>query len=191
MKKLGLFLILIGIVATFSGCNEKIDEPENAPVNQDEIVQEEKRIVKTGEIPSEVFEWNEAASYTGDVDGDGTDEVVMLLTSAEQEDGEFLWNDGQNWALYVDDREDDYLFLKKYLNTGSVYFEVLDYYMDEGTEPVISVVESAGAGFSVKNYRFSPTDKGYIETVVYDTKDVTAGGTNRRYSSFPEYRKEQ
>ena len=191
MKKLGLFLILVGIVAAISGCDGKVNEPEKVPVNENEVVQTETKIVKTGEIPSEVFEWNEAASYTGDVDGDGTDEVVMLLTSAEQEDGEFLWNDGQSWALYVDDREDDYLFLKKYLNTGSVYFEVLDYYMEEGTQPVISVVESTGAGFSVKNYRFSSTDKGYIETVIYDTKDETAGGTNRRYSSFPEYRTEQ
>ena len=183
--------MLIGIVMAVSACDGKINEPEKVPVNENEIVQEEKKIVKTGEVPSEVLEWNEAASYTGDVDGDGTDEVVMLLTSAEQENGEFLWNDGQDWALYVDDREDDYLFLKKYLNTGSVYFEVLDYYMDEGTQPVISVIESAGAGFSVKNYKYSSTDKGYIETIVYDTKDVTAGGTNRRYSSFPEYRKEQ
>ena len=59
--------------------------------------------------------------------------------------------------------------------------------MDEGTVPAINVVESTGAGFSVKNYGFSAGDKGYIETVIYDTKDVAAGGTNRRYSSFPEY----
>lgn len=191
MKKSILALMLTGLIVLTSGCGEKVETPGINDPEQNETVQPEKKIVKKGEIPLEVLEWNEAASYTGDVDGDGTDEVVMLLTSAEQEDGEFLWNDGQNWALYVDDREDDYLFLKKYLNAGSVYFEVLDYYMDEGTQPVISVVESTGAGFSVKNYRFSSTDKGYIETVVYDTKDVTEGGTNRRYSSFPEYRKEQ
>ncbi len=188
MKKFRLLLVLLGIIVTVSGCGKKIETPEENPTNTDEVIETKTTVIKAGEIPAEIFEWNEVASYTGDVDGDGTDEVVTLVTSAEyDEDGEFLWNDGQNWALYVDDREEDYLFFKKYINIGSVYFEVLDYYMDEGTVPAINVVESTGAGFSVKNYGFSSDDKGYIETVIYDTKDVAAGGTNRRYSSFPEY----
>ena len=110
------------------------------------------------------------------------------MTSAEyDDDGEFFWNDGQDWALYVDDRDTKYLLLKSYINAGSPYFEVSDYYLKDGAKPEISLIVSSGAGFSMKNYCFSEDENGYVESVIFDTKDVTEGGINRRYSSIPEY----
>ncbi len=110
------------------------------------------------------------------------------MTSAESDkDGEFFWNDGQNWAVFVDDREDKYLLMNDYLNAGTPYFEISDYYLKDGAKPEISLIISSGAGFSIKNYCFSESDGGYVESVIYDTKDVTEGGINRRFTSIPGY----
>ena len=124
-------------------------------------------------------------SYVGDTDGDGTDEKVILATSAERNSkGEFLWNDGQNWALYVDDKEEGtYVLYDGFVQAGN--FEgaikaIKEYW------GAISVIVSTGAGFSLKNYTFNKENKTYTEEELYDTKNVTEGGINRRFTSIPE-----
>ncbi len=186
MKKFRLLLVAFAVLMILSGCktDQGAIDVEKPPVDT------EKTVVKASRIPDEVYSWNRVSEYVGDIDGDGTDEKVVLMTSAERnEDGEFLWNDGQNWALYVDGKA-DYLFLKEYLNTGNVYFEVSDYYMKNGAKPKLNVIVSTGAGFSLKSYEFSELDEGYVEESVYSTKEVTEGGINRRFSSFPQYQNE-
>ncbi len=187
MKKFGLVLALLGLILVFGGCNKDTTEP---PVDTP-VTETEKVVIKPSVISDDVLEWHEVCQYTGDVDGDGIDENVVLRTSAEyDEDGEFLWNDGQDWALYVDDRDEDYVLLKTFLNAGSPYFEVSDYYMEDGAEPRINVITSTGAGFSVKSYLFSQEAEGFVEETIYNTQNITAGGINTRFSSFPSYAKE-
>lgn len=186
MKKLKVILMMVAIVMVVSACSGNVKKPQDpvdGPTSQEEAV-----VIRSSEIPDEVLGWNEVSRYTGDVDGDGIDENVVLVTSAEcDDDGEFFWNDGQNWAFFVDDRDDKYLLMNGYLNAGAPYFEISDYYLKDGAKPEISLIVSTGAGFSMKNYCFSETEKGYVENVIFDTKDVTEGGINRRYSSIPEY----
>jgi len=186
VKKFKLLLVLTLVVLAVSACNKNTDVTEK-PVTEPTI-EDKAEVIKSTEISADVLSWNEVASYTGDLDGDGTDEKIMLVTSADRDrDGDFLWNDGQNWALYIDDREEDYLLFNQYLSAGYPYFEISDYYMKDGAEPKINITVSTGSGFSVLNYGFSKTDGGYVKTVVYDTAKITEGGINRRYSSFPEY----
>lgn len=187
MKKFSFLFYIIGVLLILSGCKTSNYEPEI--IEHPDV--EELTVIKPSEIPDEVYSWNKVSEYVGDINGDGEEEKVVLATSAEyNKDGEFLWNDGQNWALYVNANDSDYLFLKEYLNTGSVYFEVSDYYMKNGAEPKINVIVSTGAGFSMKSYGFSAAEGGFVEEEVYSTKAVTEGGINRRFSSFPEYRNE-
>ena len=189
MKKVKLIFILVLVVLSFSGCKKNTEVPEN-PVTEP-VSEIEAELIKATEIPADILELNEVCSYTGDVDGDGADEKILLVTSAERDrSGEFFWNDGQNWALYVDDKDKDYLLYKQYLSAGFPYFEISDYYMNEGTETQIKLIISTGASFAVSNYTFSGTDEGYVKTVVYDTTQITDGGINRRFSSLPEYHTE-
>ena len=186
MKKIKLLFVLALVVLAVSGCNKNTDVTEN-PVTEPGI-ESKAEVIKATEISADVLDRNEVASFTGDLDGDGADERVVLVTSADRDnDGEFLWNDGQNWALYVDDREEDYLLFNQYLSAGYPYFEVSDYYTENGAEPKIKIIVSTGAGFSVTSYGFSKTEGGYVKDMIYDTAEITEGGINRRYSSFPEY----
>ncbi len=189
MKKFKLLLVLTLVVLAVSGCNKNTNIPEKPVTEQG--VENKAEIIKSTEISADILDWNEVSAYTGDLDGDGADEKISLVTSAERDrDGDFLWNDGQNWALYVDDREEDYLLFNRYLNAGYPYFEVSDYYMKDGAEPKINIIVSTGSGFSVTSYGFSKADGGYAKTVIYDTAEITEGGINRKYSSFPEYDEE-
>jgi hypothetical protein len=154
-------------------------------------IESKNEIIKPSEIPAEVLGWNTVESYTSDIDNDGVTEEVVLVTSAERDkDGEFFWNDGQNWALYIDGKE-DYLLYNQYLSTGFPYFEISDYYLKDGTKTHIKLIVSTGASFSVSNYGFSGADGGYVKTVIYDTANVTEGGINRIFSSLPDYDTEE
>ncbi len=186
MKKIKLLFVFILIVLAFSGCNKNTDVSENHITEPS--VESKTEVIKSEEVSADILDWNEVSKFTGDLDGDGADENIMLVTSAERDkDGKFLWNDGQNWALYIDDREEDFLLFNQYLSAGYPYFEVSDYYTKNGAEPKIKLIISTGASFSVANYEFSKTDNGYKKNIIYDTAEITDGGINRRYSSFPEY----
>ncbi|MBR5614267.1 MAG: hypothetical protein IKW64_03065 [Clostridia bacterium] len=190
MKTLRLTLVTLMLIFALTGCNgnntqtPQVQESENALQNE-AVVQQQ--VVRAQTLPAGIAGFTEVTSYTGDVDADGIDERVVLSTEAEREpNGEFLWNDGQDWALYVEDTNGVYVLLDQYIQAGNAYFEVSDYYMKDGAEPKISVMITTGAGFSLKTYGFSKTENGYAEETVYDTGSVTESGINRRFSSFPE-----
>lgn len=190
MKKIKFLLVLTAVFVLLSGCGKENVEPAASNESNQESQQHEVKMVeiKSSTLNDDISKMTEVTSYVGDTDGDGTDETVVLATSAQRNSkGEFLWNDGQDWALYVDDREDGvYVLYDGFVQTGNVNFEVSDYYMKDGAVPKISVIISTGAGFSLKNYVFSADSKAYIEEIIYDTQVVTEAGINRRFSSIPE-----
>ncbi len=176
MKKFKLIFTVILIVAIFSGCSLGMSS-NNADVTE----------IKASELPEKSAEWTEISRYTGDVDADGADENVILKTSAEKDEtGEIFWGDSQEWILYVEDRTETFILLDEFIQIGSVYFEVLDYYMEDGGEPRINVMMSTGTGFKVESYLFNSKENLYECDVLYDTNAETKAGTNRRFSSIPE-----
>ncbi len=206
MKKIVVILTLIGIILSVSGCGEEATRPTSADteivgqgVNGGTDVASESsflqgdvnKIITASEIPDDVLSWHKVSKYEGDLDGDGVDEKLVLSTTAEcDKNGDFVWNDGQNWALYVVDGQESYLLFNEYISAGYPYFEVSDYYMKDDIVTVIDVVTTSGASFLLRGYYFSEAEKGYAEKVIYDTKNITSGGINTKFSSFPEYQKE-
>lgn len=187
MKSVKLTLIIAMLIFSLSGCVPKTIEQPEAPKDSQNDTVVEKTVIKAQSLPADAAGYNEVCSYVGDVDADGTDERIILSTEAERSsNGEFLWNDGQNWALYVEDTDGVYMLLDRFVQTGNIYFEVSDYYMENGAEPKILVTETTSAGFTLKTYSFSKDEGGYVEETVYDTANVTEAGINRRFSSFPE-----
>ncbi len=187
MKK-GLKAVLFAAfcVILISGCAKNEDPSKNLP-DVGEDVNTQNVVIKAEKLSEKIKNLTTVASYKGDLDGDDLDETITLSTSAERKNnGEFIWNDGQNWALFVNDGEEIFVLLDDFIQAGNVYFEVSDYYMEDGKEPKISVIVSMGAGFSVKNYTFSGEESGYVEETIFDTKTLTKAGINRLYSSFPE-----
>lgn len=171
MKNFKLMFVLVFSIVLITGCGKNDDVS--------------KGNIMPSKLPDGAATWTEINRYTGDVDADGIDENVILSTTAERdENGEIFWNDGQNWLLYIEDREETYVLLDEYIQLGNVYFEVLDYYMEDKTQPCINIITSTGSGFNLKNYTF--VDGGYEEMALYSTDEKTKAGVNRRFSSIPE-----
>jgi len=206
MKKIKMFLVLVGIALMVSGCTEDAvptsitQEPEtpveavsneNTSPEKESPTDRENRLIVASEIDDEILSWHKVSDYVGDLDGDNKDEEIVLATTAEcNKNGEFIWNDGQDWALYVIDGSEKYLLFNEYINAGYPYMEIADYYMEDGAKPQINVVISTGASFILRGYSYQEEQSAYAEEILYSTKDVTAGGINTRFSSFPEYQKE-
>lgn len=188
MKKIRALIIALVFVFLLAACGTKNQPAQNSENSNVENNIPKQEVILAEKLPQEISKWHEVTRYTGDTDGDGSDENIVLLTSAEyDEDGEFFWNDGQNWALLVEDRNENYLLLNEYLSAGSVYFEVLDLYMEKGTQPQINVIVSTTSSFSITSYAFSKDENGYVVIPQYDSGAATVAGTNRRFSSIPEY----
>lgn len=189
MKRFKIALVILSLVLTISGCgNNKTPANENSAGEGGDKSSVQQTEIKSQSLPDEISAMNEVTSYVGDTDADGTDEKVVLATSAQRSaKGEFIWNDGQKWALYVEEGGGEaYVLVDEYVQTGNVYFDVSDYYLKDGAKPKIMVTVSTGAGYSLKNYTFEREKSVYTEEVVFDTNDVTEGGINRRFSSIPE-----
>ncbi len=175
MKITRIMVIITILALILSGCGGK------------KTGEEVKRIeVRQNELTGKMMNYTEVANYVGDVDGDGNDETIILSTSAEKNGKEFMWNDGQDWALYVKDTENrGYIFYHGFVQAGSVNFEVSDYYFENETVPKITVTVSTGTSLSIKNFTFDRKDQLFVQEIIYDSGKVTKHGINRRFTSVP------
>ncbi len=197
MKRIKVLSLIFAIILMlcFSGCKsffEPMEEPDENITLTDEKPEENEQIITkkiySTELSEEILDWTEVSRYAGDVDGDGANENVVLVTSMKRDsNGEFVMNDGQNWALYVDGKEDDYILFNNYINLGNVYFDVAEYYMTDGAVSQINIIISTGSDFSIMGYTFSKTEKCYEERKLYSSGDETESGINRMHTSIPPY----
>jgi len=119
--------------------------------------------------------------FSTDLDLDNIEEKIELYTAAERhENGEMLWDDGQNWVLVVRDGEKSYPLLSQYVQLGVVHFTVSDRGKDK--LPNITVIVPTGASFSIMDYIYNEEKNGFGEELIYESKD-----TNWIYSSIPGY----
>lgn len=176
------------MAVVLSGCQPTVAPEINNPITSEQQENISVRKIEPSSLPADILDWTEVSRYTGDVDGDGANENVVLVTEAKKDkNGELLWNDGQNWALYVDGSEKDYVLFKNYVNIGNVYFEVSDYYMKDGVVPRINLILSTGASFSLKGYSFSSKSMAYEEYTLYNSGNEAIGAISRKHSSIPQY----
>ena len=187
MKNLKVILLTLCLILALAGCSVKPSEVPEQPEKPEPEVTIKPTVISAQTLPVSVAGYEEITSYVGDVDADGTDERIVISTGAERaKNGEFLWNDGQEWAVFVEDTNGVYMLLDKFVQAGSVYFDVSDYYMKDGAQPKILVTETTGAGLILKTYTYSKNENGYVEETIYDTNAVTEAGINKRFTSFPE-----
>lgn len=174
MKKL-LILCLI-LVFCIAGCTEKIDP---VPTVSSGIVDDNTKkieIVKDADKFStlNIFEDCEH-SFTNT-----ENEVVILATSAEvDEDGYFMWDDSQEWVLYVKNDEGVYPLYEESLH-GMLSLNVSEHYLDNGgIEDVIRLTISGSAGFEIREYKFC--DGVFTENIAYTTGAINELSVNKYY----------
>lgn len=159
---------------------EKTVEKEPEQAKENAVTEPEKTgrtVVKADESAAE-DSWSTLKRYSCDLFETGEDAEIVLYTSAYTEDGEVIWDDGQNWVLEVSDGEGGYYtLLDRYVNNGNIYFEVSEL---ENEKKAINVFIKTGAGLEVKQYTYG--ENGFVETSLYNS-----GSINTLYSSIPYY----
>lgn len=172
-------VFLLAIVAALTGCQatEKISTPRQ----QGEQLKS-KLVLGITENPGQSRSWTKISEFSADLDTDGGEEKLELLTTAERDKkGNIAWDDGQNWLLLIRDGEKFYPLFSEYVQLGSVYFTVAQYGKDD--PPKITVMVSTGANLKLANYAYSKDQKGYKEEPVYNSQAI-----NLLFTSLPDYK---
>lgn len=114
---------------------------------------------------------NKAAECSYDMThSGGAEENILLLTDAAYENGEFLWDDSQNWALVVQNDEGIYPLFENHMH-GMAELSVSEVYTDSDVIPVIRLTISSSASYEIREYR-------YENGAFYEQIPYRAGGIN-------------
>ncbi|WOV87238.1 hypothetical protein QWT69_15485 [Sporosarcina oncorhynchi] len=94
---------------------------ESTEVETPSDANEEVVLIKASEI--EKYPQTLYKEMKFDVNGDGEEEIIELYVNAgKMEDGQFAWDDGQNWLLVVKDGEKTYPLFDGYVQMGTIDF---------------------------------------------------------------------
>lgn len=131
---------------------EKSDGAEPA-AKAPEAVQTEKNIIEKTAETSIQPHWSEVENVSVS-QADGSKADVKLYTSAEYNDGEFVWDDRNQWVLEVAMDGGYYTLINKYVQLGQVNVTVAT---DEDGECVIIAVTTTGTGVVLEKYTYNGT----------------------------------
>lgn len=186
MKRITMWIAVLCAVMAFSACGA--DQANNAPVSSpspmavtptQEPTAEPKVYLYASEQSQAGKAWTEVKSYSYDMDGDGKEEKMRLMTSAKKDSkGRLLIDDIQDWVVEMQDGTEVFTLFSGKVSNGCPYFEV---YSDvDITKNYVRVLVSSSAQFIDKSYEFL-SDKRAFEEV--DTPE----SQNLIYSSLPYY----
>lgn len=150
---------------------------EEPPVHNEKIPmsEEETRVITKSDKSAVDDSWSVVENTSNTTDNG----ALTLYTSAQQEGGEFIWDDSQKWVVEMSDGNGGYYTLYDQLvSNGNVYYEIVQ---KENGDKIINVYTMSGAGTTIKQY--TRTDTGYTEKTVYNS-----GVVNRLFSTVPTYR---
>lgn len=163
MKKILLTAFAIMLLC---GCSTD-DLPKNSatPVTSPSIDEQYKKIEKTNNTNYEALNKYRDCYY--DFDHDDVEEAVTLYTSAQKaSDGEFMWDDSQNWVLTVEGNNGSYVLSNEHIHGKQELFVGEKYEKDGNVSASIRLVISASSGFEIKEYTYK--DGNFYENTVYD-----------------------
>ncbi len=172
-------ILALGLVLALAGC-----KGANAPTSTTPTTEPSPTVSATAEpTPAakkiEISEnkgqykkMNKAAECSYDIThSGGAEENILLLTDAAYENGEFLWDDSQNWALVVQNDEGVYPLFENHMH-GKAELSVSEVYnTDSDTVPVIRLTVSSSASYEIREYR-------YENGAFYEQIPYSAGGIN-------------
>ncbi len=162
MKK----VIALMILMMLCGCTSNGDVINNTA--SPTFSEENKEIIRAIEDNKEFETLSKVQWCEYDINMDGEDESISLLTDAKiDKKGHYMWDDSNSWCLVVKSKDGLYLLYDEHIH-GDLDIHVSEYYNEDGTiTPVIRLDVSSGAGFDITEYRFE--GEGFSKKVVYTT----------------------
>ena len=136
----------------------------------------EKFIITASENPVGGSAWTVLETYSIDLNKDGTGDEINLFTSAgKDENGVIMWDDGQYFAITVNDGANIFTLLNEYIQIGRAYIAVF-----EGDEPGIILTISTFAGLRLEKFVYDVEDESFGRVILFASE-----GLNIIYNSMP------
>ena len=136
---------------TFDKPQENASSPKPA---SGEALKPEKNITEKNSETAVQNGWTEVA-HADITLSDGDNAKIKLYTSAHKdENGEFMWDDGNTWLLEAESKGGYYALINKYIQLGKVDFTAGE---DENGHASITAVISTGTGIAVEKYTYNGT----------------------------------
>ena len=197
MKKI-LSLIMVAGILLASGC-QKVSDLLVPEENEDETEVTQTMEPTTTTSPEDdpqtkipisqmlqmTNDWEILGDYDFEITKKGKKDRIVLGTSAQAKNGEFLWDDSQYWTVAVISEDGAYNLFSERIQ-GRVYMEVNEGFIKGVVTPVITVYIFSGNDREIRNYIFD--GEYFIESQEYTTKNFSTGGINNRYTSIQEYK---
>lgn len=154
--------------------NESDIEESEPVVEEEEENQELEVISSTDTIDTEAFTLLD--TYSIDIYGDEEEEKVEMYVDAEKdEEGNIMWDDGQNWKMIVEGNDYSFILFEDYLQLSSMDFFI--YTIDE--DFYITTVNSGTANLTMTEYKYNRDNETFEKTI----KSDTSGNVNMLYKS--------
>lgn len=113
-----------------------------------------------------------------DINKDDIEDNIVIYTSAgKDENGDFMWDDGQYWHCIVNIDGVDYDLYSAYLH-GDMDFQVLELYKGEDVVPCIKLSVNEWAGINIYHYTFDKENNNFVKELAYSTNDYSDNGIN-------------
>lgn len=186
MKKkifLHLFAFLC-VILMLNGCSQQSDTekmPEQSTSTSTSTEKTESKEETVSETPLSNELPTVLDSYSLDIDGDGTEEKIELLTSAERgSDGIILWDDGQEWKLTVKKKDSEYVLFHGRIQIGMLNHQI--YELDERLH--IAYTLNATAQLAFVHYEFDPDNNVFVKKDEYVTSEGNINVLHHTMNTF-------
>lgn len=111
-----------------------------------------------------------------DINNDGQPDKIVLSVDAEKDDnGVFMWDDGQNWKLkivmnYLEEAEtrEEYNIFEGYVQLGNL--DYVAYFENEVFS--ITTIDSRTANLTIKTYEYDIMNQSFNETVDLNKNNI-------------------
>lgn len=197
MKKFLSLLMVAGILLV-SGC-EKVSDllvPEETgdetqitetinPIKTPDSEDDPQTKIPLSQMIQMTNDWEFLGDYNFEITKKGKKDRIVLATSAQARNGEFMWDDSQYWTVAVISEDGAYNLFSERMQ-GRVYMEVNEGFVKGIVTPVITVYIFSGNDREIRNYTFD--GEYFIENQEYTTKSFSTGGINNRYTTIQEYK---
>ena len=197
MKKV-LALLMVAGVLLVSGCEkvsdllvpeENIEETGTTqiiePTPTPDAEKDPQTKIPLSQMIQMTNDWELLGDYSYEITKKGKKDRIVLGTSAQAKNGEFMWDDSQYWTVAVISEDGAYNLFSERIQ-GRVYMEVNEGFVKGIVTPVITVYIFSGNDRQIRNYTFD--GECFVESQEYTTKNFSTGGINNRYSTLQEYK---
>lgn len=196
MKKLILTIAVMAVMLV-SGCqkaSELVSGPTPTPVadipvttfapiqNYEPI--EGRTQIEISQTLKMTNEWSIIGDYDVALTGRSAKDRVVLGTSAQEKNGEIMWDDSQYWTIAVLNEDGAYNLFSERMS-GQVYMEINEAFVNGFATPVVTAYIFSGTDREIRNYAYIGNDC-FEETILFNTKEFSTGGVNCLYSTVPE-----